>query len=120
MAYVPEPVIVIRQQRPSYYPDIYTGIVWSWKRQRLLYEIHATNRLEYLDLNTLWARLQWFAFRLKLSTETAKWLLYAIIRGKSDMVIGSGESITPYDLCALRVFRSAVQRTFPCFLRHSN
>lgn len=105
VGYVPEPVITVRQERPSYYPDIYIGKHWSWQRQRLLYEIHAVNRLEYLNLNTLLGRLQWWGFRLKLSFETAKWLVYAVVRKKPEMITSSRDSVTRYDLWPLRLFR---------------
>jgi len=59
VGYVPEPDITVRHQRPSYYPDMYKGSSWSWQRQRFIYEIHASNRLDYLKLNTLLGRLQW-------------------------------------------------------------
>jgi len=49
-------------------------------QQKFLYEIHAANRLQYLDLATLRGRLEWWAFRLKLTVETTKWLGYAVIR----------------------------------------
>jgi GT2 family glycosyltransferase len=38
VGYVSEPVITLRQQRPSYYPDIYTGNEWHWERQCYLYK----------------------------------------------------------------------------------
>jgi len=112
VGYVPEPVIVVRQQRPSYYPDTYKGGSWSWPRQRFLYEIHALNRLDYLKLNTLRGRLQWWWFRLKLSYETTKWLIYSVVREKPEMITASYESVTRYDLWPLRVLRRMLQRTF--------
>lgn len=105
VGYVPEPVITVRHQRPDYYPDIYTGGTWSWRRQRFLYEIHASNRLDYLNLDTLLGRLQWWGFRLKLSFETTKWLVYAVVRKKPEMIASSHESMTRYDLWPLRVLR---------------
>ena len=48
VAYVPEPVIVVRHQRPSHYPDIYTGNEWHWERQRLLYEIEPPREVRRL------------------------------------------------------------------------
>jgi GT2 family glycosyltransferase len=105
VGYVPESIITVRQQRPSYYPDIYTGSAWSWRRQRFLYDIHATNRLNYLNLNTLGGRLRWWGFRLKLNLETTKWLVYAVVRKKPEMITSSHESVTRYDLWPLRVFR---------------
>ena len=103
--YIPEPVITVRNRRPSYYPDIYKGNSFSWVRQRYLYEIHASNRLDYLNLNTLGGRLQWWGFRLKLNFETTKWLGYAVVREKPKMIASSHESVTSYDLWPLRMLR---------------
>ena len=105
VGYVPDPVIAVRNQRPSYYPDIYGGNGWSWRRQRYLYEIHASNRLDYLNLNTTGGRLRWWSFRLKLGYETTKWLIYAVVREKSEMIASSHESVTQYDLWPLRMLR---------------
>jgi glycosyltransferase involved in cell wall biosynthesis len=112
VGYVAEPVITVRHQRPSDYPDIYKGRSWSWRRQRFLYEIHASNRLDYLNLNTLGGRLQWWAFRLKLSFETTKWLVYSVVRKKPEMIASSHESVTRYDLWPLRVLRHMLQQVF--------
>jgi len=111
VGYVAEPVITVRQQRPSYYPDIYKGSSWSWRRQRILYEIHALNRLDYLDLSTIQGRLSWWRFRLKLSIETAKWLAYSLVRKKPDIILTSHESVTAYDLWPVRLFRKMLQVT---------
>ena len=112
VGYVPEPIITVRHQRPSYYPDIYRGDSWSWRRQHFLYEIHALNRLHFLNLNTPLGRLQWWGFRLKLTFESIKWLVYAVVRNKHEMISSSHESVTPYDLWPLRVLRCILQRTF--------
>ena len=112
VGYVPEPVITVRHQRPDDYPDIYKGVGWSWKRQRFLYEIHAANRLEFLDLKTFLGRCHWWGFRLKLNLETAKWLVYAIVRKKPEMISSSSESATLYDFLALRAFRFLLQKAY--------
>ena len=108
VGYVSEPVIAVRHQRPSYYPDIYTGKEWNWVRQRYLYEIHAANRLAYYDLGTLPGRLSWWGFRLRLSLETAKWLTYALVRKRRGMLLSSNESVTRYDVWPLRLYRIAL------------
>jgi glycosyltransferase involved in cell wall biosynthesis len=113
VGYVPEPVVTMRHQRPSYYPDVYKSGAWSWSRQRLLYEIHASNRLDYLNLNTVPGRLKWWTFRLKLSFETTKWLVYAVVRKKPEMIASSQESVTPYDVWPLRLLRYLLQRAVP-------
>lgn len=105
VGYVPEPVLIVRQDRPEAYPEEYKGSRWSWSRQRLLYEIHAVNRLAWYDLNRLSGRLRWLGFRSRLSLETAKWLGYAWMRRKPDMIGTSRESVTDYDLPPLRGLR---------------
>jgi len=105
VGYVAEPVITVRHARPSYYPDIYTGKDWSWRRQVFLYEIHAANRLEVLPMNTVGGRLKWWRFRIRLNAETTKWLTYAVIRKKWLMIENRAQSETPYDFWFLRAYR---------------
>lgn len=105
VGYVAEPIISVRHQRPENYPDDYKEINWSWRRQRLLYEIHAVNRLNYYNINTFSGRLEWWTFRFRLSFETAKWLIYAVVRNKKIMIRTCDGSRTPYDLWPLRLFR---------------
>jgi glycosyltransferase involved in cell wall biosynthesis len=111
VGYVPEPVIYVRELRPDYYPDTYTLKRFHWSRLVLLYEIHASNRLNYLGIKTLNGRLQWWYFRLKLSYETTKWLIYAVVRKKRryEILAYSAESVTQYDLWPLRAFRRMLQ-----------
>jgi glycosyltransferase involved in cell wall biosynthesis len=105
VGYVAEALIETRALRPDYYPDIYTGKEFHWRRILLGYEIHASNRLHYLALNTLRGRLKWWRFRVRLNIETIKWLLYAIVKRRYEIISSSGESQTEYDLWPLRVFR---------------
>ena len=106
VGYVSEPVITVRQVRPDYYPDIYEG--WSWRRRLYLYNIHAVNRLAYFDLHTILGLIKWWSFRLRLSLETAKWLIYAVIKHKFYIIATSRESVTEYDLLPLRLLRSTL------------
>jgi hypothetical protein len=110
VGYVTEPVVMIRHQRPSYYPETYKGESWSWARQRILYEIHAVNRLAYFELNSGHGRFAWWVFRLRLNMETIKWLVYALVRRKPSMIATSYEGATNYDLWPLRVFRWVLRR----------
>jgi glycosyltransferase involved in cell wall biosynthesis len=111
VAYVPEPLIAIRHVRPEDYPAEYKESKWSWRRYRLLCEIHAENRLSYLDLRTIKGRIQWWTFRVRLSAETAKWLAYAVARRKKDMVRSCSESATAFDLWPLRIARWCLLKT---------
>jgi GT2 family glycosyltransferase len=110
VGYVPEPLITVRQARPAYYPEAYETRVWSWPRQRYLYDIHAQNRLEYFDQGTLRGRRELLEFRTRLSLETAKWLSYALVRRKWSMLDSSAEAATLHDQAWLRLYRWAVQR----------
>lgn len=112
VGWVSEPLITFRHQRPSYYPEIYRADTWSWRRRRLLYEIHATNRLDYFKLNTIVGRLRWWGFRWTVSVETSKWLIYAVVRKRPEMIASSDESVTPYDLWPLRVLRWFIRLVF--------
>jgi GT2 family glycosyltransferase len=105
VGYVPEPIITMRQERPDYYPDIYTGKDRFWERQRFLYEIHAMNRLEYYGNRSMAGKYKLWEYKVKLGIETCKWLCYAIVRKKSNMLLTSAEGATPYDPWPLRFFR---------------
>ena len=109
VGYVCEPLITIRQLRPDYYPEIYQGKGWSWVRQRYLYEIHAANRLTFYDVHELRGRRKLLAFRFRLSLNTAKWLAYALVRRRWQMIETAGDSITRQDQLWLRGFRRLVR-----------
>jgi glycosyltransferase involved in cell wall biosynthesis len=110
VGYVDEPLITVRHARPEYYPDIYRGKNWHWSRLTLLYEIHATNRIEYLDLSSICGRVTWWNFRWRLNLETAKWLTYALVRKKWPMIESSAQSATAYDFWWLKGYRYMLQR----------
>lgn len=112
VGYVPEHLIRVRALRPDYYPDIYTGRQWHWKRLVLVYEIHASNWRKLLAPSTLKRPFLWLGFRTKVSCETVKWLAYAIVKGRRDMISSSNESATEYDLWPLRAFRFFLQTVF--------
>jgi glycosyltransferase involved in cell wall biosynthesis len=112
VAYVAEPLIWLRQVRPEDYPSEYKETEWSWRRYRLLCEIHAVNRLDYLDLDSLQDRIKWWWFRARLSIQTAKWLAYAVVRRKPHMIQASSESATEFDLWPLRVLRWSLRSLY--------
>ena len=109
VGHVPERLISVRALRPDYYPDIYTFKNWHWRRHILVYELHALNRLSFLPPTTTKGRLQWWSFRLRLSYQTTKWLIYAIVKRRPQIIASSQESVTEYDLWPLRAFRRMLQ-----------
>ena len=112
VGYVPECLIYVRALRPDYYPDIYTGKQWHWNRLVLVYKLHAANQLATLDLTLLIERLKWWRFKFKLNLETVKWLGYAVVKNRHDMISSSSESATDYDMWPLRGLRRTLQLLF--------
>jgi glycosyltransferase involved in cell wall biosynthesis len=89
VGYVREPLIVVRQERPDDYPKDYSE--FSWKRMRLLHEIHAANwRATYGD-GTLDGRVHLAWFRARRNADVARWLLYAIAKRRWQMLATSDE-----------------------------
>lgn len=109
VGYVAEPLIRVRQMRPGYYPDIYTGNRWHWRRIVLAYRIYGSNISDDLNLNTVQGKLRWWIFRARVSFQTAKMLVYAVAKGRPEIIASSAESVTDYDLWPLRVMRSMLQ-----------
>lgn len=105
VGYVPEALVIVRQQRPDDYPEIYKDVDISWKRLRYLYEIHGTNLRAYLESKTSAGGAAWFMFRLRLSLDSAKWLCYGVVRRRPAVIASSYEGATAYDLWPLRLFR---------------
>jgi glycosyltransferase involved in cell wall biosynthesis len=116
VGYVHEPVITVRQERPTYYPDIYKPI-HSWERQRLLYEIHATNRLETMQAASWRERLRWLRFRCRVTAQTLYWLAYAVYKRRAPLIASSDAGATPYDLPGLGSLRRALQGAVALFTR---
>lgn len=115
VGYVPEPIIKPRHCRPNYYPDIYTGKQWHWKRHTTLLNIHATNYLEHHTISNLCGTIRWWRFCTKLSVETAKWLSYAVIRQRWSMIKTCRDSTTRHDQVWLCIYRHFLYFIFKPF-----
>jgi hypothetical protein len=96
VGYIAEPVIIIRQDRPKYYPEIYSGYTWSWKRQLFLYNLHGKNREEYYS--GIMLGFEMLRYRFRVTMETIKWLGYAVVRNKPEMLLHSSDGACIYDL----------------------
>src|SRR5262245_27396969 len=111
VGYVDAPLIAVRHERPTYYPAIYKGEFLSWERQRLLFEIHAVNRLETLDRGSPSARLRWWRFRVRLSVESLRWIAYAVVKRRRDLIATCRQAETPWDLPGLGLLRRMLEWT---------
>lgn len=114
VGYVRNPLLRVRHQRPDNYPEEYLDEVWSWKRLKLLYEIHAENTRRYIKSKRLGGAFLWARFRLRLNLETSKWLSYALVRGRKDMLINCMYSTTKYDYFWLSLYRYIILKYYDC------
>jgi hypothetical protein len=58
---------------------------------------------------TTTGRLRWFGFKVRSASETTKWLIYAIVKRRRDIIEPSHESMNEFDLWPLRAFRRMLQ-----------
>jgi len=89
VGYIQDPLITVRQERPDDYPDEY--LRWSWRRQRLLYEIHGANYAAHFGEHGLRALAANVKLRTRVSGSTAFWLAYAVAKRRWDMLTSSAE-----------------------------
>jgi glycosyltransferase involved in cell wall biosynthesis len=109
VGYVPEPLIYPTHDRKEDYPEEYTK--FTWKRIFLLFDIHANhiNHENYPSQFLLF--LKYVVFRFKVSLEIIKWLLYAIVKRKKEMIIRSNESKNEYEFYIIKPFRKILIKT---------
>lgn len=108
VGYVPEALITVRQQRPAGYPETYGTSGWSWERQRYLYDIYAENLIK-LYSGTPFSRLRQIWFLIRLNSDQIKWISYAILRKRKDMLMRAGEGATEYDWFLVKIYRWVAQ-----------
>ena len=106
VGYVPEPLIEIRQDRPLNYPKEYLETAFSWKRLKILFEIHASNRKTLIFKNSYLYYIHWVYFRFRVSGEVLKWLLYGILKRKRYIIATSAEGINIYEFAIIKLIRS--------------
>ncbi len=101
VGFVDEPLISVGEDRPAGYPDDYVRL--SWRRNRLLYEIHAANVDEAYPQRGS-RRLRRLRLRAGVSVDAAKWLAYAAVR-RPGLLADADEGATPLELAPVRVAR---------------
>jgi glycosyltransferase involved in cell wall biosynthesis len=105
VGFVAAPLISVHYDRPEEYPEEYQHHRFSWKRQRLLYEIHASNFLAAVDTSTLCGKTRWLWFRTRITRETVKWLLYVVARKNKEMIVRSAEGRCAYEFIVTELLR---------------
>ncbi len=92
VGYVDEPLITVRHERPLNYPAEYRAD-YPWERARRLYEIHAANIAAVYPRSTL----RRTAFHARVSLDVAKWLAYAVVRRRAEMLRAAPEGANAYE-----------------------
>lgn len=106
VAYVAEPLIMVRHDRPEDYPGAYSG--WSWSRLRLAHELYGLNHEEHYGTRSPAARLVQARYRMRVNAEIARWLAYAIVKRRQDMLRSSDEVASRYEYRVTRALRRAL------------
>lgn len=102
VGYVDAPLLTVRQERPADYPVDYVA-PFSWRRERLLYDIHAANVRETAPDDGR----RWRTFRWQVSREVTKWLGYAVVRRRWAMLAEAPAGANAYELAPVRWMRRA-------------
>ncbi len=109
VGYIDAPLYTLQsnEERPEDYPEDYKPSSF-WPRKKLIYSIHAANLAQYYA-NARWRRWwKWLMFRLRVSLETSKWLTYALVRKKSDMLLDSVKAECPWEYFPVRWYRKGL------------
>jgi glycosyltransferase involved in cell wall biosynthesis len=108
VAYVPEPLITIRQDRPEdAYPDEYVD--FSWDRRRRLYEIHADNLRRVLaDRSAIERRVRWWRFRLRVTLDRLRWYGYAVFKNEPELISRADRGGNSYEFAFAELFRTSL------------
>lgn len=100
IGYINEPLMDLKRSKPEHYPLEYK--TFSWKNWIILFKIHANSvKKVYGDKTTL----KWLVFRLKVSFEVTKWLVYGVVRKRSDIIKQAAEGINDYEFFFVKIFR---------------
>jgi GT2 family glycosyltransferase len=107
VGYVDEPVITIRQDRPVSYPDQYKSGNFSWKRRRILYNIHKENvRLHYRR------RIEHIIHKARLIIEVNYdiiwWSFNSIVNNQTNVIKEINENKTGLELLPISLILSAI------------
>jgi glycosyltransferase involved in cell wall biosynthesis len=107
VGYVGERLMRVMHSPPPGYSEDYRQ--FSWLRLRTLFDIHAANRESIeSERSFFFLQLGWWVFRSRVSIESAKWLLYALVRGRVCMMSRACDGANDYEWWPVAMFRRAV------------
>lgn len=115
LGYVPEPLIVVRNDRPDYYPKDYWR--WSWPRHKLTYTIYGTHHESFYGRSTLKGRAHQALYRARVNADIVKWLGYAIFKRRPDILASSDEVGNDYEYLPVVAARKLLNQLSRVFAR---
>jgi hypothetical protein len=86
-----------------FWPSLFRALIW--KNKKIIYEIHADNILSYTSQKKYKKKLFWYRFLINLNLENLKWLIYALIKRKKNMINFSEDAATKYDFYIIKKLR---------------
>jgi glycosyltransferase involved in cell wall biosynthesis len=107
LGYVPEALIVVRHDRPDYYPDAYWR--WSWPRLKLTYAIYGTHHESFYG-DSWRGRAHREVYRARVNADIVKWLGYALVKRRRDILQSSDEVANSYEYWPVSAARKLLRR----------
>jgi glycosyltransferase involved in cell wall biosynthesis len=109
VGYVDAPLFTTHnnEERPEDYAVEYHPH-YFWPRKKLTYSIHAANLAEYYSKAGLRRWWKWLRFRTRVSLETCKWLTYALVRKRTEMLLDSVKAECAWEFTPVRWYRNGL------------
>jgi len=107
IGYINEALIDLKRRKPEVYPREYKE--FTWKNWVILFDIHAANiKRVYSDKNLY----RWFKFRIKVSYEITKWLIYGVVRKKEKIIREAKEGVNDYEFFFVKSLRNLLMNIY--------
>jgi glycosyltransferase involved in cell wall biosynthesis len=113
LGYVAQPLIMVRHDRPDYYPDAYWR--WSWPRLKLTYAIYGAHHESFYGRASLGGRVQQAVYRARVNADILKWLGYGVVKRRRDILSSSDEVANAYEYWPVVAARKLLRRLSPAY-----
>ncbi|HET8933216.1 MAG TPA: glycosyltransferase family A protein [Polyangiales bacterium] len=116
-AYVREPLISVRAERPGYYPEAYWR--WSWPRHKLTYMLYGTHHESFYGRSTLEGHAHQALYRARVNADIVKWLGYAIVKRRGDILASSDQVGNAYEYLPVVAARKLLRHLSAVFPKNA-
>jgi len=112
VGYVDEPLIYVRKYERDDYPKSYSARALTWQRANLMYAIHEANWHAFYGDEDLRGRLHQLLLRARVSAHAGKWLGYALVRQRREMLESAAEGRNKIEFAPLGAIRMLLSRLY--------